>query len=96
MKRYNIDAPCNNQYEEHPEGEWVSYEDAKAALDALSKKLATVQSNAIDQELENDEAHAAELDGVLDLLRRVGADWNRPNEWARDVANYLEKIGAKP
>lgn len=86
MKRYNIDAPCNNQYEEHPEGEWVSYEDAKEALEMFeSVKLGRLFWDAVD------DGHPA-----VDLLRRVCADWNRPDEWARDVAIYLEKIGTKP
>lgn len=32
MKRWNIDAPANDQYEEHPEGQWVRFEDHEQAL----------------------------------------------------------------
>jgi hypothetical protein len=32
MKRWTIDAPSSSQYEEHPEGEWVRFEDVEALL----------------------------------------------------------------
>jgi hypothetical protein len=59
VKRWNIDAPCNNQYEEHPEGEWVTFEDHEKAVAAA---VADVR-----------ERYQAE-DDVLDAMAAIPAE----------------------
>lgn len=105
MKRYNIDAPSSSQYEEHPEGEWVRYEDANAwwnEVKDLPRLADVIEIADLKKELEPlrlgrdfwnsvDQRHPA-----VELLIRVRKDWNRPDMWAGDVRRYLDKIGVKP
>lgn len=55
MKRFNIHAPGSDQYEEHPEGEWVEYEDAQAELQKERDRRVEhrQQNQALNEALQN-------------------------------------------
>jgi hypothetical protein len=76
------------EVERRTRDEYAAQRDAaNAECDSLREHAGRVREMLI-AECKVSSEHYARLAAATELLDRVGADWNRPDRWAKDVADF--------
>lgn len=92
MKRYNIHAPANSQYEEAPDGEWVEYEEVSAELERLRRRDSEDWPALADLGVAAYKARLATATELLATLRAADAESRLATAitWIGQLAAHIE------